>query len=823
MDTERRIAVLKGQNAILERIARGASLENSLCRIASTIESLLEGAVCAIALCHTEDGCLRCIAAPNLPDGLRGVVAEAPIGRGKWPGATAASRGEAVVIPEIDADPVWAGFHDIAEAVGFRACWSLPILSQTAEVLGTIDLYYREPYTPGDDDYQIIDVLLPLARIAIEHDQRAQALHLAEKRFGSLAANLPGVVYQRVVSPDGDIRYTFISEGARDLFGVSPTEIVADPQALFDCHGPEYSRTFRKRLLSASRELSLWDVEAPIVTAKGENKWTHAIARPQRQPDGSVVWDGIILDATRIKHAEQALRESRGIMRAVMDAIPAEIYAKDRELRYVFINDCHASHIGLSPNEAVGKTDAEILGKDLDDENTRRERDVFVSGKPIPYFEEEHADKEGSRRRWLTTKVPLKDEKGAVNSVVTVSLDITDFKRVKRKRKQLERQLQQAQKMEAVGQLTGGIAHDFNNILAVIRGNLELLDETLEGDDEQCDLIGEAIGAADRAGALTHRLLAFSRKQALQPRLTDLNGLVSGMINLMAPTLGEMIEIEASLCSDVRPVLVDPGQLESAILNLAVNARDAMPNGGKLLVETANVTIDGDFAAEFDDLGPGQYTVLAVTDTGAGMTADVLDRVFEPFFTTKDVGQGSGLGLSMVFGFVKQSGGHVRVYSEPGHGTAVKIYLPSTSADEAVAEDATQTMEIEHRGNGEKILVVEDAPDVRRYAVRLLSRLGYSPVSATNGREALELLDQSSDIDLVFTDVVLPDGMSGVDLVREIHLRNAGLKVLYTSGYTENAIVHHDRLHENVELITKPYRKVDLARKLRSILDRASA
>ncbi|MFQ5775317.1 MAG: GAF domain-containing sensor histidine kinase [Kiloniellaceae bacterium] len=304
---EHRIRVLEGQNRVLEVIARGASLERVLHDLAVVTESLFDGAVCSIFVLDTDGSNLRLAAAPNLPEPYKRALDQVELRPSAEPSAAAALRCETTVVSDIAADPFWTGVRAMALSLGLRACWSQPILDVNGGALGTITLYFREPNTPGEEDCRTIDSIIPLGRLAIVHDRRAQALRLADERFMSLAANVPGVVYQRVVTPDGDIRYTYISDGARDLFGVSPEEIIADPRALFDCHGPEYSQDFRERLLAASRDLTMWDVEAPIITRTGEHKWSHAIARPKRQPDGSVVWNGIILDATRIKMANLEL------------------------------------------------------------------------------------------------------------------------------------------------------------------------------------------------------------------------------------------------------------------------------------------------------------------------------------------------------------------------------------------------------------------------------------------------------------------------------------------------------------------------------------
>jgi signal transduction histidine kinase len=383
-----------------------------------------------------------------------------------------------------------------------------------------------------------------------------------------------------------------------------------------------------------------------------------------------------------------------------------------------------------------------------------------------------------------------------------------------------EAQVRQAQKMEAIGQLTGGVAHDFNNILTVITGPIEILSDGVKDRPLLAQITAMIAAAAARGADLTHRLLAFSRQQPLRPRSTDINALVGDTAGLLRPTLGVQIEIETMLANNAWPALIDASQLSTAILNLALNARDAMPDGGKLTLETKNVALDSDYASLNSDVEPGNYVMIAVSDTGEGIPGSLLEKVFEPFFTTKGLGKGSGLGLSMVYGFVKQSNGHVKIYSEQGHGTTVKLYLPRASCAPELDADAPLAelgmSEIEH--GDEAILIVEDDLLVRDYVVTQIERLGYRTLTAGNAAEALAIIDCPDHIDLLFTDVIMPGGMNGRQLATEAVRRRPGLKVLYTSGYTENAIVHHGRLDAGVLLLPKPYLSSDLARGIRIAL-----
>jgi CheY-like chemotaxis protein len=378
--------------------------------------------------------------------------------------------------------------------------------------------------------------------------------------------------------------------------------------------------------------------------------------------------------------------------------------------------------------------------------------------------------------------------------------------------------MRQAQKMEAIGQLTGGVAHDFNNLLTVVSGNIETIVRRLpETATELTRPANAALRGAIRAAVLTQRLLAFARRQALEPAALSINELITGMSEMVRRTLGENVAIETVLNAGLWSAFVDANQLESAVLNLAINARDAMPDGGNLTIETANVYFDDDYAASAD-VSPGQYVGLFVSDTGTGMTADTLSKAFDPFFTTKEIGQGTGLGLSQVYGFIRQSGGHVKIYSEVGAGTTLKLYLPRHHDSGNMTDNQPAPQPIP-RANEETILVAEDDPDVRNFTVEMLRELGYRVLEAPEGHTALRLLDANREIVLLFTDVGLPGGMNGRQLADEAKRRRPDLKILFTSGYARNAIVHHGRLDPGVELLVKPFTFAALAAKIRRVLD----
>ncbi|MEJ5349416.1 MAG: ATP-binding protein [Desulfosoma sp.] len=419
--------------------------------------------------------------------------------------------------------------------------------------------------------------------------------------------------------------------------------------------------------------------------------------------------------------------------------------------------------------------------------------------------------------RWYNVTVdPILSEDHRLLGAVHVMQDITERKSAEDERVELQEQLQQAQRLESVGRLAGGVAHDFNNLLIIILGYGEMVLNKLYPEDPLRSYVKEILNAANRAAGLTRQLLAFSRKQTLQPVILNLNDVLRDLEKMLRRLIGEDVSLEMALAEDLAPVLVDPGQIEQVIMNLAVNARDAMPQGGTLLMETNNVVLDEAYASTHSGVSPGAYVRLAVTDTGCGMTKEILDRIFEPFFTTKERGRGTGLGLSTVYGIVKQSGGHIRVYSEPQRGTTFKIYLPASEAK--VQAKVERHMVMHPAGRGQHILVVEDDETLRKMIGSLLYELGYKVTLAANAGEALLLVEESGlKPDLILTDVVMPK-MSGKQLIDRLMRTIPDLKVLYMSGYTDNAIVSYGVLDPRTPFIQKPFTRDAIALKIREIL-----
>jgi PAS domain S-box-containing protein len=434
--------------------------------------------------------------------------------------------------------------------------------------------------------------------------------------------------------------------------------------------------------------------------------------------------------------------------------------------------------------------------------------DIVVSGRSCPRVEVRLLRFDGSTADVEASITPIEGQ--APDQLLFVLRDVTE-------RKLLEQELHQAQKMEALGQLTGGVAHDFNNLLAVISGNLEIAGEHAAGVPVLDRAINRAATAAEIAADLTQRLLAFARRRPLSPQLIDVNRLVQDMRDLLRRSLGADVEIEIVACPDLWPINADRSQLENSIINLAVNARDAMPEGGKLTIETANIYLDSDYARRNPGVAPGEYVLLEVTDTGTGMEAEVADRAFEPFFTTKGVDEGSGLGLSMIYGFARQSGGHVKIFSAENHGTSVWLCLPRAEAAEPAVAPAASPAQLP-RGQ-ETILVVEDNEAVREVVVTQLESLGYRVVAAEDGPSALRQFADTAGIDLLFTDLVMPNGLSGRQLAEEVARLRPGIRVLFTSGYPSWAGKLVMEFGPDGPLLQKPYKKKLLAEKVREVLD----
>lgn len=611
-------------------------------------------------------------------------------------------------------------------------------------------------------------------------------------------------------APDGP-RIVYVNDAFTRRTGYGREEVIGKTPRIL-----QGEKTQKDELVRIRKALEKWQpVRAELINYRktGEEIWLELDIVPLADEKGWYThWVSVERDITARKEAEEAVRLNEERFRLVASATNDVIWDWDLTVDRIWWNESMTSQFGY---------DREALEPGLESwENRIHPKDrarvvesihAVISGTGSNWVEEYcflHAD--GRELIVVDRGFLIRNETGRAVRMVGSMEDVTE-------QRMLDERLRHSQKLETIGQLTGGVAHDFNNLLTVILGNAEILSDRLSEDESLKSLADMTISAAERGAELTNRLLAFARQQALQPKLVDLNRMLVGIEPLLKRALSEEIEIEIAQGESIPKIEVDPGQLEAALLNLAINARDAMPEGGRLIIETETSRLDESSSSGQLELEPGTYVVLSVSDIGAGMDSETLEHAFEPFYTTKDVGKGSGLGLSMVYGFMKQSGGQARIYSEEGEGTTVRLYFP-----QAESEQAAPAPEESREGTGsanEHILVVEDNALVREHLVGLLDSLDYRVTDAEDAESALAILKGRSDVDLLFTDVIMPGGMNGSQLAEAAREIYPDLRVLFTSGYTENAIVQNGRLDPGMHLLSKPYRRHELATKLREVLD----
>ncbi|MFZ0460227.1 MAG: PAS domain S-box protein, partial [Rhodoplanes sp.] len=563
-------------------------------------------------------------------------------------------------------------------------------------------------------------------------------------------------------------------------------------------HDQAESRLTRVREVAATR--NALHCEVPV-----RSRWFDFWYYPVVLPDKPIT--EVAVYAREITEQKKLLADLSKLFQALQQS-PMSVIITDREGTIEYVNPEFTKVTGYTTEEAIGQNPRILKSGRMPPELYQELWQTITAGGV--WRGELLNKKKNGELYWELASIGAVKEGEKLTNFVAVKEDITA-------RREMEEQLRQSQKMQVVGQLTGGIAHDFNNLLAIVIGNVQLLRERLDNDDIKArEFLDDALWSARRAGELTHRLLAFARKQPLKPSVIDLNDVVRGMSELLRRTLGAQIHIEESLAADVWKAVADRGELERVIINLAVNSRDAMPTGGTLGLETRNALLDEDYCEQYEEVRPGEYVLLAVTDTGVGMSPEIVQRVFEPFFTTKEMGEGSGLGLSMVYGFVKQSGGHISIYSRVGHGTSVKIYLPRVpSSADGWADDPSDATAGDFGSH--VVLVVEDEPKLRKAAVKMLERLGLRGIQAENGKDAVELF-AAAHPDVLFTDIELPGGMSGTDLADAVRELDPNIKVLFTTGYAREAVLHERWLEEKVPWLLKPYSHLDLARELRALV-----
>jgi PAS domain S-box-containing protein len=751
---------------------------------------------------------------------------DTPAGHG--PVGTAIRENRICVIADTETDPQFAPWREAALSRGYAATIALP-LRAAGTPFGVLVIYSEQA---GSFESSEEDLLAEIAnnlaygitsiRAQAESKRATAALRDAEAKYRQVVEQVPAISYVAEAGAHG--RFLYLSPQVKTILGYRPEDCLSNPTFWWDRLNPE---DYPTALLEDSWEEGRpFQVEYRMRRQDGQEVWLRDEAMIVRDPvTGKRLTRGLLIDITERKRANEALRQreeryrmfvaqsSEGIFRMEYEPpVPCHLPASEQMTLgrkhgvMAECNDAMAKMYGrASAQELIGRPLTDFLV--LNDPVTREFMENFIrAGYVTTDQESREVDSDGQRKIFRNTMIGMVVDGHWVRTW-GITRDVTE-------RMHLEEQLRNAQQLEAIGRLAGGVAHDFNNILSIIMGHGELL---LEGADEEARNGLEQIRrAAERAASLTQQLLAFSRKQVLLPKVLDLNAAVADVQKMLARVIGEDIALIASLHPSLLPVKADPGRVEQVLMNLAVNARDAMPQGGKLVMETSNVEVDGDRGRDLE-LAAGRYVMLRVTDTGHGMDAGIMAHIFEPFFTTKPRGKGTGLGLATVYGIVKQSGGSIQVESEVGRGSDFRIYLP-------VAEDRTRRLPSpvtgeKVAGGTETILIVEDEPDLRELTRIFLEGYGYTVLEASSAEEALQVAEKFSEpINLLLTDVIMP-GMSGRQLAEKVLGQRPQTKIVYMTGYTDDMVVQHKVLEPGVKLLQKPFGKVALAQKVRSTLD----
>ncbi|MEX3635188.1 PAS domain S-box protein [Paraburkholderia sp. BR14320] len=617
------------------------------------------------------------------------------------------------------------------------------------------------------------------------------------------------------LSPEGIIRTWNV--GGEKIHGFLADEVIGQRFDIFHTQD-DRDKGSAAALLDIARSTGRSESEGWRIRKDGSRFWANVVITALIDDTGRVLGFGkIVRDMTDKKTAHDAVVESERRFRMLVNGVTDYAIFMLSPAGIVTNWNAGARRIhGYSADEIIGSHMSRFYTPE-DAAAGLPQRGLSIAASEGRFEAEGWRVRKDGRRFWAHVVIDaIRDEEGTLAGFAKITRDITERMEASRMLEDTRKALFQSQKMEAVGKLTGGVAHDFNNVLQILRGNLELLDSRHYRDEWTRERVAKAITAVERGSKLASQLLAFGRRQPLQPVVINLASALRGMDDLLRRALDETIDVETVVAGGLWNTLVDIHQLENVILNLAINARDAMSEGGKLTMELSNAMLDDEYVASVPDIQAGQYVLLAVTDTGTGMPPDVVDRAFDPFFTTKPEGRGTGLGLSMAYGFVKQSGGHIKIYSEVGHGTTVKLYLPRSTRP---AVELPPRVTPAPKGGSETILVVEDDRNVQSTALDTLSDLGYRVLKADAAEEALAVLRSGVHIDLVFSDVVMPGPLRSTDMVAQALRLLPHLKVLFTSGYTQNAIVHGGRLDPGVDLLSKPYSREQLAHKIRQVLD----
>jgi two-component system cell cycle sensor histidine kinase/response regulator CckA len=795
--------LLTAQHLVLEMIASGSPIDDVLRAITSFIDQQEPAGKSCISLLEPDGRTLRLAVASKLPDSFTRQFEGWTIGPKKGACGTAAFRRERVIVADVATDPLYDDYRDVFLGQGLRSCWGIPIISSEGSVLGTVGVYHDRPHVPGPQEIDAVERATYLAKIAIERRRFELRLQASKDQFQAMIENTSDII--AILDVNGIIRY--MSPSAERVLGFTPSELVAT--CWFDRLHPDDLAAAR---LAFERMLGRPGV-APAVERRYRHKngsWRVIEIIGNNQFSEPAI-DGIIAtahDITNRKATEAELTASQDRYRELFENAIEMVYTHDLAGKLTSLNKMAEALTGYNREEALGMNISEIIAPEyraLSREMTERK----IGGETKTTYELEIISKQGVRIL-LEVSTRLIFHMGRPVAVQGIARDITE-------RRQFESHLLQSQKMEAIGRLAGGVAHDFNNLLTVIAGYSQWMLDQIPQDAPLAENASEILFAANRAAALTNQLLAFSRNQVIQPIIVDLNSLVAQFDQMLRRVIGEDIDLIVKTSYDLGLIRADPGQMEQVILNLVVNARDAMPMGGRLTIETANTKIGADSVRTMPDCLPGEYVMLAVSDTGSGIDEAVKPHIFEPFFTTKEMGKGTGLGLSTVYGIVKQGGGHISVDSELGSGTMFRMYFPQVAGEFAPTVVAPRGRP--PSGGTETILLVEDEIAVRRMVGGILRRFGYSILEAQDSRSAKDfVLEYGKPIHLLLTDVVMPI-MGGRELAAQLKSIRRDLKVLFMSGYADECMLQEGLMEPNTAYIQKPFTPDGLAGKVRELLD----
>ena len=759
--------------------------------------------------CRRKDKCLRLVASSGRYTHTNGPVHQRiPFGAHKI-GRIASGKEQLLFTNDVAGDPGIED-HDWARKLGLVSFAGFQLRSSGGECIGVMALFSTHAIAP--EEQAQLAALSSAAAQVILRAQAEEALRQSTERLKLITETIDEVFW---ISDVVEEKILYISPAFERIWGCSRREFYENRAAFQETLHPEdFERIIEALKIQKAGEP--YDHEYRIIRPDGSVRQIWDRGFPVKDENGGVrIYVGVAQDVTEWRKAEKAHKESAGYLNQIINCIGDPVFVKDCQHRFVLTNDANCALMGMKREEIIGKALENSMSQDVINLLFEQEERVFKTGEPDISVEDIQPPS-GRRYTVMAHKTLLTAADGS-QQLVGVLRDITELKKAESERAKLESQLRQAQKMEAIGLLAGGVAHDFNNLLTVICGNSEFLLENLTKDAPGRGDLDQIRQAGMRAASLTSQLLAFGRKQILNLTILDLNQAITEMGAMLRRLIGEDIELACTIQPDLGRVKADPGQIEHIIMNLAVNARDAMPQGGRLTIETQNVDFDAADARVHEDAAAGPYVMLAISDNGTGMDANTKAHIFEPFFTTKGLGKGTGLGLSTVYGIVKQSAGFIWVYSELGKGTTFKIYFPRI-------KDGSAERAADDRGSGEKpcgtetVLLVEDESAVRALACRMLRRRGYRVLEAADGFEALRIAEEfSGEIHLLLTDVVMPK-MAGSELVFRIGTVRPGIKVMYSSGYTDDAIVRHGALDPNVTFLQKPYTAEVLMRKVRDAL-----